>query len=1529
MNDQELESLFISDPSKAVEKSREIICSVSSFKTYEEFKKYHIDHRVITNCEENLFGPQLTVLCFDCSVNHSFAVCLSCFLKGNHEGHYYIILPRFFGHCACGDSSCWKQSGFCSNHSIPPEDHPENYLDAKLRTTLTDIIFKASITALTKLTTGNDEKVKIIILFLISFFQFGAGFYRLLSITLTEKIDIKKLLKNVSGYSQIFNHLLNELCLYCFHDKLFKKNIEMAIYENITEKFFDDSLDVIVQKKKNDHYQIWESFWSQVFTSSNFKYNIEHKNWNWVNLFVHLSSSFKEFLGFVGNKKFQIQPPFYFKSLVSDASLLTKIEPIEKTQELFDTLFTKVFNNGTKNAPKNVNNINVVASFKPNRAENYYMPIYIFQYCYLKFYRCFKNKPDLRFDLLFNELDKGISITSIYRIGLNSLDNGENENEKFIQKFVGKENRNSPNLCYYKSLHNGGSFFVSLPLYDALVALFRLDNLSRIKIARFLSSQKYQNLRVKLGIITLKKILSFVCFHQGFVPKSNFGLVFLYDQYDSSLRTTYTISRYFPLFQMLIGLECKDEIVNNDYEFSLSEYFAFELAREIGLFDNFSSDDYKDEKIDELKEEMMFSFLFISLLIVIERTLFNLNSFKYVHEQMVFALKNGVSVIDKLHGCYDIEAFNVSETFPVADKMLSHISTTNKDDEDVVDQEIYYYLKDGIQCQTLSAINPINQQKTLLTKEISKNPTKLLKLNDFQSEEDYFFHPTKSFYEENLGLSDGIDESEYDSNIDTNGLNIRLKKFLLTPSVLAVVYYALRTNVSAINDHLAMNILVLASKFVADKEGSSSIKEKEVHFQSLNDLISKIERAVFNYRVDEKGDAFVTNTLNKSTFIDLLKMRFSNDSMPPKSFIDVLLSKGELGRNVIDQMAVRGEIDIEIDDQKDEHDEKVRKKKLAMKRKQEILAQFNQVQSNFVNQKDSISNDPTSSVDTNSDCCSVCGSSDIGNLSYPVYFYRTKIPFIVDKPPFSDCSEPNEILQAVDDFDDETNLEEEEEASDDYDYSVPVDQVLNQLLSQIPGIVDLNQEFVENVKHQVLSKYARHEIRQHRKEMRKRHQILKEKDQRRYKRCTVGSNFVIQFGICPHPLHPHCVTEKEFKCPLCKSYKNGFLPCISSIPLTNFFRGGYKVDGSMVDFTSLTEDFVHSISIFFDKFASLINKPKITANCIFVELVKSIAGLIVTYEIRFRNLRKSLNSKKNFDLARNLFLTAWFAYRMHGRPIIIADEEKLTVVQRFVKKLIENDRIIDTEKSFENDLNEIVPLLIQSIEKNSEYEGDVTRKEKEIILFLRRVFISEFFLLDEFDGDKIEWQENLSVKNLCQKFHVSLKTIKEDDDFHLNQLVFEKMPLNYFDFSQKPFYFPIEKISKAMMFIFLDYKNLIDHFDNFSSENSESYENCEERMKSSLLSVEKNRLPYFLCFDYGARICPSVLFYVGGDATKVIVVDQGLVSTLKPFYFNFYNRPDIGFSRLQPLKLNEKSYKRFIDEILSGDFSYYLEKIFK
>ena len=197
------------------------------------------------------------------------------------------------------------------------------------------------------------------------------------------------------------------------------------------------------------------------------------------------------------------------------------------------------------------------------------------------------------------------------------------------------------------------------------------------------------------------------------------------------------------------------------------------------------------------------------------------------------------------------------------------------------------------------------------------------------------------------------------------------------------------------------------------------------------------------------------------------------------------------------------------------------------------------------------------------------------------------------------------------------------------------------------------------------------------------------KEDQQFKRCTAGANFVLQFGICPHPVHPTCVKEGVFTCPIDRSIKNGLLPCLECMPKSVIFKN-IKTFELNNDPNTLVESAINSILSFIGKITSFFNNKPIN---VFVELIKSISGLISTYEIRLRSLVDCLDSEKTFFLSRNLFLTVWYSYRIQKKPDICLpeNEKKLTVFQRFIKKLIEND---NNNKS--SVINEIVASFINS-----------------------------------------------------------------------------------------------------------------------------------------------------------------------------------------------------------------------------------------
>lgn len=141
-----------------------------------------------------------------------------------------------------------------------------------------------------------------------------------------------------------------------------------------------------------------------------------------------------------------------------------------------------------------------------------------------------------------------------------------------IQKYFNENSITTRELefprYYYESFPNGGSFFLNMPLYDSFVSLFGLENNCRIKISHILLNEKYQKLRIELGIITLQKILSFVCVNHPLVTKNNQSLVSYLSFFNECSQVTLGISRYIPVFQLLLGLESQ----NVKEDFQLKEF---------------------------------------------------------------------------------------------------------------------------------------------------------------------------------------------------------------------------------------------------------------------------------------------------------------------------------------------------------------------------------------------------------------------------------------------------------------------------------------------------------------------------------------------------------------------------------------------------------------------------------------------------------------------------------------------------------------------------------------------------------------------------------------------------------------------------------------------------------------------------------------------------------------------------------------------------------------------------------------------
>ena len=1554
---QNLELLFESDPTKAINESQKMIYKSTNFDSYEEFYSYHLNNPRISTCQNEWQDNRMSIHCFNCSLNSSSCVCLDCFLKGNHQGHDYIICPDTIGNCDCGDISLWKRSGFCANHQGLDQDdnHPENYLDENLRVILTDIIFKAAFSALKKLTIPQDNFTTEIFQFVSSFLKFGDGFRRLIAISLTEKIDFCDLLNNIIQYTFVFNNLLLQLCGNLVSDQIFKQNFSKATFNAI--------LNHIKNYNNDEKYQLWDNFLYHAFSPLPIQYCIQFNKWDWSTFSINFFNELKEFFNNVGDEELINQIPSTCSEFVTALFHITSIQPNEQTQTFFDRLFSEVLNSGTRGSL--MNNTTVTASFNESRENTYYSAAQKVSLILKDAFNCFKFKKNLKVDVMIEQLDKHTDIAPIYKIT-------ETENDRYALKYIKETNNQNYPSFFYDSFHNGSSFFLSNLLYDSFVSLSGTENINRIKIARLLLNENYQSLRVKLGIITMKKILSFVCLNQSLIPKKNFAILKTISPFEEDpFMITMGIPRYLPVFQLLIGLQCQNE----NEEFGLKDFFAFEMAREVGLFDDFASDRYKDEDVNEVKKTMTFSFLYLSLLLVIERVLFNFNCNDFIREQLIFALKTGVSDLSELSQSYDrrvLDDYQNPTNFNTVFFSIATIKThQSKKVETDKNQPISFILKDDVKLNAISGINPINQQKALLNNEISKDPENLIKIQDFESEDSYFFNTSLFSTSSLTSRSFTSPYFKIDNEMaNYEGLKIRLKEFLMTPTVLAVIYHSMRTTQEIdLNDHLSLNILILISKFFNDEKSDTNKKEvvfnDEIHYESINELISKIRTFVFNYKVDNDGNAVIENTLKteKTAFVSLLNLRISYENDESKSFIDVIRSKGEIGKKALSMMSITSDNDIKSDTNNDT--DKNVKKQRANKLKEEIMNKYKNMISNYnVNEHHDDNeiniNEASDSIDSSgvingvTDVCSICSAAKKSEaLTYPLFIYSTKFPFIVDKPPLVDENFDEISVSCDDDLDydesdDENQNEEEEDESNEFEdeenltfeeqidaESQLIDEMLQRLINAretgsmtndeiTAGFNELrerSQELMARKEIYERNKFAR-QIQRNRKIIKKEHRQQKliemKKKIVKQKRYAAGANFILQFSICQHLVHPKCVESEVFQCPIDRTIKNGFLPNLNSIQKS-----------ATVD--SLSNEVKHSISLFFDVFKKFLIPTSKRLIDTFVELIKSLSGLIVTFEVRIRSLPASLDSSNTKLLARNLFLTTWYAYRIQGKPkmtdmkpynnLIREDvESRLTEFQKFIKKLIECD---DIQNESSTSFQQIVSSFVHNKKERSK------QTEKEIFLFLRRVCLTDYFLLDNdvrINNDDsnyynsnasfkeyVEWDEVLSLQNLSTKYEFNFSYL--NDEFEFKPFIFSKLPKEFLHFASEPYNFPVELTSNFVIYNLIDYNYLIDNYDDINDD-----EDVDEK-KEKCYMIEEANLQISLALNFAIKHYPSALLFIGKFASRILIINSNYTTSLRPFYFDKFGFPDFGFVRGQPLYLNNERYERFVDEILSGNFS--------
>lgn len=1472
---KQLQTLFETNQQDAINECKNIILKATSFDSYDELISYYRKNSYSSICQKNLEKNRIGVHCFDCAKCSRSYICLQCFLNGNHQGHHYIITKSSMFKCDCGDCTKMKCECFCKDH----QNTNQNDMNDELKKVLTDIIFKAVFSFLFN-TKGNESNYTNIFDFIISFLQFGDDFCHLMIDYLANETNFEDVMMNIFEYSLEFNQSLSNLCTYLISYTEFKQLFSNIAYKCVLNHFFNLS----IQSHENEAYvkifNIWHQLMFDFFYEYPIQYCIKEKKYDWVDYFIELCKKNKEILKFSTDTKVKLIENGLTKRIFASVICASQVQPNEQTQLFFDRLFSEVLNCGTEKS--STNDTIIPISFKDDGSKINIEPAHIASVMLNRhLFNCFKFKKNLKFDVLFEELEKNTDISPIYM--------PNNDNDKFISKYLlNIDNQNFPSY-YYESFPKGGSFFFSMPLYDSFITLFGLENNCRIKMSQLLLTEKYQSLRVKLGIITLQKILSFVCIDHPLFQKSNQNLFNKISSYNNTNQITLGLPRYLPVFQLILGLQRNDK---ND-DFNLKEFFEYEMARKIGIFDDFTNQqNVNPETLADQNNKMTFSFLFLSILIVIDRILFNFDNREFLTQQLLFAVTSGTNDLNELSKYYDSSVLDDDSDPLIFNEIIKEIIKPN-------DKEMHLI------CST----NPIMKQYTMLVNKVASNPDNLIDIKQIEPEETSFFKGqlfSSSSLSTRTSYVDGYDKENEPVNPD--GLNIRLKELLMTPTVLAIVYHTLRTSGSNtnINDILAMNVLAFISQFVEDKneqENNYQFDEKVIQYESINDLISIFRKDLFNYQIDDQGNASIDSIMNKKNFDSFLHLKISLKDQEGKSIVELLLEKGQIGIHALQKAGINS---VEKNESNDKVETENKAKNNSMKsKKEEILSQFQDARNNF---KFDI-NDEEEEKEEEEHLCSICQSHKEDEiLVYPLYVYRTKLPCIFDKPPELKGISDSVSISSDDDIYQNDSV---------FFNNVLNDHMENSLVSELnsTNINALDIFGIRNVlaKFLILKSKQTKEYFNQQKTIRteKRKEDLINKVSKRY---IAGANYILQYSICPHFLHSGCVDSIDgFKCPSGRKYRNCFLPCLTNLPK---LEQPFNLD-------SFPQRSIDSIKKFIELMKSKIIQSIYQKVDIFIELIKSISGVITTFEVYIRNNAEDKFSDEMKILTRNLFMTTWYAYRIYGKPKMTNKipyymendnieecdvETRMTIFQRFIKRLIEDDNI-EIESERESSFKNILESFIAS------FQFKTKRDAKELWMFLRRVYLSNYFLLGN-SSESPNWSEILSFKSLYQKYNINSDYLN-DETIKIKPFKITSLPKEFLHFAKGPYNFPIDDTSRQMYYNVLDYNSLIENYDDL--EETENEDNIEKREM-----IEKQKLIVFSNeiegnFELYRKNYPVVSIPLTHNSSQFQMF-HGSFTFTKPFvYLDENNCTDCNFERKSPLFLKQDILDIIINHLLSID----------
>lgn len=127
----------------------------------------------------------------------------------------------------------------------------------------------------------------------------------------------------------------------------------------------------------------------------------------------------KDLYSFMGRPQKSIPNFFYQFASIKRATVLLNDDQI---QNLFDQIFVDVLSKGSKKGfeKSGKNDTIIYTTFSKDTQPDYFQYLFDFNYVFYDIFSAFKSKENLKFDKLFDELNRLIDIRPIFLLGKNA-----------------------------------------------------------------------------------------------------------------------------------------------------------------------------------------------------------------------------------------------------------------------------------------------------------------------------------------------------------------------------------------------------------------------------------------------------------------------------------------------------------------------------------------------------------------------------------------------------------------------------------------------------------------------------------------------------------------------------------------------------------------------------------------------------------------------------------------------------------------------------------------------------------------------------------------------------------------------------------------------------------------------------------------------------------------------------------------------------------------------------------------------------